>query len=118
MEVSEWEGQGWRQESAWRVAEASGGGVGEGCVGGGCGHETHWAVRGRQGDCVMHCGQIPHGGAAVTSGMTTTEPRESGYANFSTSWKLYFGGRSSGGAKKAAALDRRARQPLQSSVVR
>ena len=57
-------------------------------------------------------------GAAVTSGMTTTEPRESGYSNFSTSWKLYFGGRSSGGAKKAAALDRRARQPLQSSVVR
>jgi len=56
-------------------------------------------------------------GAAVTSGMTTTEPRQSGYFHFSTSWKLYFGGRSSGGAKNAAALDRRARQPLQPSAV-
>ena len=57
-------------------------------------------------------------GAAVTSGMTTTEPRESRYSRFSSSWKLYFGGRSAGGAKNAAALDRRARQPLQPTALR
>ncbi len=57
-------------------------------------------------------------GAAVTSGMTTTEPRQNGYSHFSSSWKLYFGGRSSGGAKNAAALDRRARQPLQPTALR
>ncbi|CAB4340035.1 unannotated protein [freshwater metagenome] len=57
-------------------------------------------------------------GAAVTAGMTTTEPRQAGYSHFSTSWKLYFGGRGSGGAKNAAALDRRARQPLQPTSLR
>jgi len=57
-------------------------------------------------------------GAAVTSGMTTTEPRQAGYSHFSTSWKLYFGGQSTGGAKNAAALDRRARQPLQPTALR
>lgn len=57
-------------------------------------------------------------GAAVTSGMTTTEPRQAGYSHFATSWKFYFGGSSSGGAKNAAALDRRARQPLQPTALR
>ena len=57
-------------------------------------------------------------GAAVTAGMTTTDPRQSGDSHFSTAWRLYFGGRSSGGAKSAAALDRRARQALQVTAVR
>ncbi|MBU6336855.1 MAG: hypothetical protein KGR19_03435 [Acidobacteria bacterium] len=57
-------------------------------------------------------------GVAVTSGMTTTDPRQSGYSHFSTAWRLYFGGRSSGGARNAAAIDRRARRPLEPTAVR
>ena len=68
--------------------------------------------------CTGDSASFAASGAAVTSGMTTTEPRESGYSQFSSSWKLYFGGRSAGGAKNAAALDRRARQPLQPTALR
>ena len=57
-------------------------------------------------------------GGAVTSGLVSTEPRESGYSHFSNAWNIYFGGRSEGGASKAAALDRRARKPLQVSALR
>jgi len=57
-------------------------------------------------------------GVAVTAGMTTTDPRQGGYSHFSTAWRIYFGGRSGGGAGKAASLDRRARQPLQPSASR
>ncbi|KAL1526904.1 hypothetical protein AB1Y20_015595 [Prymnesium parvum] len=67
IEVHASDGQTWRERGEWcTTADYEGS---SGASGGGSGDKTHWAVHGRQGDCVIHCGQIPHGAGTVTKGV-------------------------------------------------